>query len=254
MKYKKNKLCVFVVLFASFRMASAASLMLSNFDYYASNIILQHEAGGTSSFAVNTSLSGATDPAPLSNSVAYASTYANSDYLSLATSSSVDASTIDQLGLDYVIAEATAWFKADLAISGGAGNIFLSINAAYNGFSTTNPNTLINAEQSIRIFNNTNDVVFGYLHGISDPGSLDNILLESGATYRFEIMSTAYTKANAGYSASNQREFSASLSVSEVPLPGTLLFLLSGTTGLFLTGRSSVRKRFTNRLVPVNRI
>lgn len=215
---KVKRISLFTALLLVTQMATAASVTLSNSSNYLNTLYLEHQVGAsTSSYVDNPS---------------YASAYASSSYLSVFTSSSVDGSTIDQLGLDYAIAEAVSWYEADMIISGGTGNALLDIDIFYDEIVTDNPNTFIHGEQRIRIFDDTGDLVFAYLHGVSYSNELDNILLGFDSTYRLRISSTAYTKADAGFLASNQREFAASLAVSAVPIPAATWLFGSGLIGL----------------------
>ncbi len=229
------------VLVTATQVVTAATVTLSDYYYRSWNgIIDHHEGASTSNFVVNTAQTGSVGPLVVSNSTSYASAYGSSDYLNLVVSSNVDGSTINELGLDYAIAEGTAWFEADLVITGGTGNALLDIDALYNEASTSNPNTYITGEQRIRIYDDTNSLVFAYLNGVSNITALDNILLNYDDTYRFQMTSTAYSKADVGFLASNQREFTASMTaVSAVPIPGALFLLFSGASSLFVFTRMS---------------
>ena len=112
---------------------SAATIAFSNHYYRSWNTVIYHEIGSpTSSSALTSSNTGTVGPVVESNSISYASAYASSDFLSLIASSNVNSKTIDQLGYDYAIAEATTRFEADMVISGGAGGALLDIDAFYN--------------------------------------------------------------------------------------------------------------------------
>lgn len=230
--------CLAVVSFNS----NAATITLSDLYYRSWNGIIEHQEGaGTSNSIVSTGQTDSIGPVIVSNNTSYASAYGSSDYLSLSASSSVDGSDIGLLGLDYAIAEATTWFEADLVVSGGTGNALLNIDAFYNETLTSNPTAFLHGEQRIRIFDATNDLVLAYLRGVSNENELIDILLDFDATYRLQMTSTAYTKVDAGYFASSQRDFSATISaVSAVPVPAAVWLFGSGLIGLIGLAR---RKR-----------
>lgn len=238
--YFKQILQVITLLLVSFT-TNAAIINLSNNYYRSWNTVIYHEIGSsTSTRAILSSNTGSVGPVIETNSTSYGAAYANSDNLSLYASSSVDGSTIDQLGYDYAIAEATTRFEADLVISDGFGKAILNIDAIYNQTQVFNPTAYLSGEQRIRIFDETGDLVLAYLRGVNDY-VLDDVILNFGDTYRFTMSSTAYTKVDAGYFASNQRDFSATITaVSAVPLPTAFWLFLSGLV-VFISFAKRVR-------------
>lgn len=236
LNFKTNRLTIALFLFSTSHLANAADVTLSNYSYYTSGRVITHTVGSSTSEIQWNSASYAP----------YASFSASSSYLSLNTSSSIDAQHIDQLGYDYVVAEGNANFIADLVISGGTGTAYLNIDTFYNETSTKSPGATIYGEQNIRIIdntNNTNYLVFSYLNGLSDSSELTNIALNFGSTYRFEMWSSAYSKADVFTSASNQRDFTAALSVSAVPLPSAAWMFGSCIIGL---GGLACKRKVTN--------
>ncbi len=229
----KTRLTIFTILSLVSHTIFAATIDFSNQYYRSWNTVIYHEVGSsTSTRAILSSNTGSVGPVIESNSISYGSAYASSDYLSLYATSSVDGSTIDQLGYDYAIAEATTRFEADLVISGGTGKALLDIDAFYNQTQIFNPTSYLHGEQRIRIFDSTGDLVLAYLRGVNDYVLNDDLLLNFDDTYRFSMSSTAYTKSGAGYFASNQRDFSATISAaSAVPVPASLWLFLSGIIG-----------------------
>jgi hypothetical protein len=189
---------------------SASSIDLANTYLRSWNGVIVHRPGDEfSTFLLNEEVVTGGPEAVLANDLGFATLDAASRPLSLHPASAVDATAIDALGYDYVIAEASTWYEEDLTMSGGAGPVVILLEATQNEISfIDDAGSSIHGTRSIQIFDGPNPA-----YGMSSTAESDLVQLEYGVTYRIRIIFTAYSKATLGHLTSNERDLELSLSI-----------------------------------------
>jgi hypothetical protein len=203
--------------------ASAASFVWEDESVRVWNGIIVHERGASrSSFVVNEYRVTDGAEAELARSLEFATADAWLRPLGFSVSSSVDATDIDLLGYDKAIAEASAYYEAEMTLFGGSGNVRIQIEARQDErVASSDPSHSYSGLRNIRV--REGSTLVGWLRPTDESVV---VTLEYGTTYRFDVAFTAYSRAAAGYTTSTGRDLAVSLSV--VPEPGGTVLLLLG--------------------------
>jgi len=217
--------------------ATAGSIGLSNPYFRSWNGVIVHRPGdGFSSFLVNEGVATNGPDADLSTDLGFATVAALSEALSLHPASAVDATEISSLGYDYVIAEATTWYEADLIIAGGSGAVEVLLEAFEDEASFTNESGFaLASSRSIRIFDGAS-----VIYGMSRAAESDLVTLEYGVTYRLQMIFSAYSRATAGHETWNSRDLALAFTI--VPEPNSAALVAFGLAVLVLRGRRPTRR------------
>jgi MYXO-CTERM domain-containing protein len=207
--------------------AGGSMIEFSNVSLRSWNGVIVHEPGASTSYFVVNEYDASSGPdAVVSTDVGFASLEALSQPFSLHPTSRVDATGIDLLGYDYVVAEAGAHFEADFTITGGSGPVDVLLSTSFLEISSTDePGFAIDGIRRLRIFDGP-DIVYA----VSGATGSELLTLEHDVTYHLDTSFNAYSRATLGHQTSNSRDVELSFSV--VPEPDSGLLLALGLAGL----------------------